>query len=297
MQLIIILLFANVSVNAQSDSLCWLDEKDAMNVKASLTAPTGAITLMESYNLSVSIGNGNASIESVEYFIKKDDKRYRIASSAGTFCNEPARKTGVWDIEAVVTLAGSGKKIISNMVQITVQFPDVNTIINNVESQMDNLWQVVKEDAKIPAPGIRRERGFWIFVNTISMNYEVGTTIFGDAVSATNCEGTNSSIVSGVPGREEIWKDSPVEGGRYWVAFFHAHTPVKYCKCSLREVGPSDTDVSYAITKNAPCILYDYKAVRVYDCETGKYFSGVAAGHKINAEKECWRFGPDRRPL
>jgi hypothetical protein len=233
----------------------------------------------------------------VEYNKKKGEKRYQLSSCPGTFCNEPARKAGVWDIEAVVTLAGSGTKMCSNVVQVTVQYPDVNTIKNNVESQMDSLWQIVKDDAKTPAPGIRRERGFWIYANTISMTFEVGTTIFGDVVSATDCEGTNSSIVSGVPCREEIWKDSPVEGGKYWVAFFHAHTPVKYCKCSLRTVGPSDTDVSFSNSKRAPCILYDYKAVRIYDCATGEYYKGVAAGHKINAEKASWMFGPERRPF
>ena len=258
-------------------------------LKATLSAP-GTITLMNSYNLHVNL-SPNGSIASVEYYIRSN----KISSCTGTSCNEPARKSGSWDIYAKVTPTGGGPPLISNAVRVTVQYPDVNTIISDgtVSGNMSSVWQQTKNAASSSG---RQEFGFWIFANTngSSIAYECGTTIPGTFVSGNTCVGTAASVAPGIPG--ETHSSSPVTGGKYAVAFFHTHTPMTYCASGARQTGPSGSDISYVNSQNIPGILYDYIAIGTYqDQNTGQFYSGIPAGHNINAAAQTYTFGPNRR--
>jgi hypothetical protein len=116
----------------------------------------------------------------------------------------------------------------------------------------------------------RRERGFWIFLNTDTEQYE-----FVDVVSSFNWVGDNqgawldvaASRPSDTPG-----SPTPLDSPTYAVGLFHTHTPTYYrtaADCGDirgREVGPSDADESYHSNAlvDVPGFAADYIGVDGY---------------------------------
>jgi hypothetical protein len=236
---------------------------------------------MDSYDLSLSyIALSGGTINNVEFIISKPPgTEYTLQNGASTTCNEKSKKPGQWQIKATATLS-SGIIIYSNTVNVTVQYPDVNTIrsANAVSSKMASVWTQTKNAASSSG---QREKGFVIYVNTTSMSYECGPTIDGDIVSCT----TGSINITGndaIPG-------SPLNGGKYIVADFHTHPPLTYCPTNtVRPVGPSSTDIS----GNMPGLVYDYTGSSV----SGVTDNAITGGHNINAAAQIYTSGPNRRP-
>jgi hypothetical protein len=239
---------------------------------------------MDWYNLTVNL-SVNTEVLDVSYEIGKAGDfaaQQWIIQSGGLTCSARAKKSGTWKIRAVVTLYDA-TTVVSNTVNLTVQYPDVNTVKNNgtVSSNMSAVWQATKNAASSSG---RYEKGFVIYANTTTFAYECGTVSNGTTVSC----GTVAGI--GYISSESSANLSPVTGGRYIVATFHTHTPLTYCSNTYkRPTGPSSVDISEA--NGLPGILYDY---------VGQYFddvkyTGIIGGHSINAASQIYLYGPNRR--
>lgn len=200
-----------------------------------------------------------------------------MQSGTSLSCNVPARKAGYYSIKAVVD------GVTSNDIYVQVMYPDVSAIKSNgtVASEMLSVWEATKAAA---SPSGRKEMGFWIFANTTgnSLSYECGQIINGPN---TSC-GNTASISFSNPGDQA--SSNPLVGGKYYVAFFHTHTPLTYCfhsdptRTYFREVGPSgpDNNIDY------PGLLYDYLPI---------LNGGVYQGHNIKALAQVYTFALDRR--
>jgi hypothetical protein len=247
----------------------------------------GTITLMDSYNLVLTVSSGTVS-DAIFIIGKSSGLQYTLQRGTSITCNEKSKKPGKWQIKAIVTLS-SGASINSNTVEVTVQYPDVSTIKKNstVSTKMSTVWTQTKNAAS--ASGVM-EKGFAIFANTATMTYECGTTINGTSLSACYTEG--SIYISG----NESASSSPIVGGKYLVADFHAHPPLTYCNdnAKFRPVGPSAEDISVANSSNTPGLVYDY---------TGAYIIfpefigiGIRGGHDSEGNAKIYSCGPNRKP-
>jgi hypothetical protein len=233
---------------------------------------------MDPYGLSLTASSGTVS-NAIFKIGKPMEAQYTLQSGASAVCNLKSQKPGTWRIMATVILS-SGVSAQSNAVNVEVQYPDVDTIKNNstVSSKMDDVWDETKTAASDTG---QREKGFMIYVNTTSMSYECGTTIDGDILSCT----TGSISITG---NERIYS-SPLSGGKYFVADFHTHPPLKYCPTNtVRPVGPSSTDISGI---SIPGLVYDYTGSYISSQE----YTGITGGHDIDAAAQIYTYGPNRR--
>ena len=239
-----------------------------------LTAPK-VITIMDSYNLSVSVAN--IDCDTVEF---KINNQYTLQIGSSMFCNQKAKKAGFWTIKAIVN--GSYE---SNEEKIEVQYPDVSIISSDpiVLGAMSSAWTTTKNSASSSG---RQEYGFWIYVNTNMMSYDTDSATPGAYISG--CVGTHANIQPGIPS-EQISFD-PSSGGRYAVAHFHTHTPLTHCTNygAERTVGPSGTDDSVlrGSSYGVPGLVYDY---------IGDYYSKIYAGHNLNAAAQVYTFSVSQR--
>jgi hypothetical protein len=247
-------------------------------------------TLMDNYSIFVDISS-ETSISSVKFEIGRqgsfNDQKWVLHQGQDFTYNGNSLKPGKWDLKASVTLS-NGKIIYSDLESIEIQYPDINTVKSNsiVQSNMNSIWQATKNAA---SPSGRSERGFWIYANTSVMSYECGATITGP--NTVGCVNTSASLNPGI--YSEMPSSSPVTGGKYAVAFFHTHTPLTYCTEGVRPVGPSPADISWGASYGIPGIVYDYTGGVVFDAY-GSSFTGITAGHSLNASSQIYTFGPNR---
>lgn len=256
---------------------------------AELKRDKKSINLLDNYGFSVSIKPTQPANTKIEFRIgwkDQSDTKYWILQT-GTIlrCDLLALKPGKWDIYACITIGNS--EIKTQTQSIEVQFPNVISIEKATQSHMDAIWQDTKNAASSAG---RREKGFWIYINTTTRQYEYGATITGELVQGSI--GTHGSV----PLYESTYKvdeapDSPLLGGKYYIAFFHAHTPLTYCTDDgSRQTGPSITDSNWAYNDGKiPALVYDYIGMK--DGEN----SIVNAGHKIDLPAKVYRVGPTKR--
>jgi hypothetical protein len=253
------------------------------SIEVILISP-GVITLMDPYDLSLMPSTGTVIHATFKII---NTGTYIIQDGTSPYCNERAKKSGNWVIQATVLLSCGGGPILSNPIIVTVQYPDVNTIKNNsiVSAKMSEVWSQTKSAASSSG---RMEKGFAIFANTSTMTFECGTVINGSIVSSCDAEGSVKISDS------ESIHSSPIAGGKYLVADFHTHTPLTYCPSSkARLVGPSDTDIT--TSGNTPGIVYDYNGSYISSPEfTGV---GIIGGHNKNDPAHPYTCGPNMRPI
>ncbi|MBO4630435.1 MAG: hypothetical protein J5858_00790, partial [Lentisphaeria bacterium] len=144
---------------------------------------------------------------------------------------------------------------------MTVNFPTYSQIIadSTVISRMTSEWQATLDDCT-ENPNRRRERGFWIELDTSgSGSYSCGASIQG--LWAGPDEG--ASITLGPRPSSKISEVAPnASDAKYAVAFFHTHTPTTYRPVG-RPNNVSEADNSFAIYVNTAGIAYDYTIAEI----------------------------------
>lgn len=161
----------------------------------------------------------------------------------------------------------TGKRYYSPYTSVIVKFPTYAQIVGDttVQSRTDAEWANTKNDCT-ENPNQRRERGFYVRLNTTDNQYEFTSTVLGSFVGPTD----GGWIMLGPKPNDNPTQPLPnASGATYTVAFFHTHTPTTYRalyypKDYTREVGPSDPDETYGAELGLPGIVYDYSSSEAY---------------------------------
>ena len=176
----------------------------------------------------------------------------------------------------------NGESVATPIEEVEVMFPRFEQITNAAEviSMTDAAWAATMAEC---FPTNRRERGFWIYLNTNTGLYEEGAIYLGPWVSGD--EQANVNIwwrPSDIPS-----SPSPTDSGAYYpVASFHTHTSTYYGTRG-RFVGPSGKDRDVDSTNQVPGLVYDYIGV-------GQW---IDPGHPINAPARIYKsLGEGQRP-
>lgn len=142
---------------------------------------------------------------------------------------------------------------------MTVNFPTYVQIIadSTVSSKMASEWQATLDDCT-EVPNQRRERGFWIELDTSGS----GSYICGSSIqSSWTGPNESASIELGARPGSELSEVAPnASSAIYSVASFHTHTPMSYRPTGDRITGPSRADIKCDISDNVAGIVYDYSS-------------------------------------
>ena len=196
-----------------------------------------------------------------------------------------ARIAGTFELRGRGT--ADGREVVTPVAEVEVRFPSYSEIVGdtNVIAFTDAAWASTLADC---SPGRRRERGFWIYLDTTTDSYESGQVQFG------NWADDDEDVEIRLHRRPSDIPSSPLptaSGARYPVASFHTHTPTAYrTNIVFRYVGPSDEDNDADFIDQVPGIVYDY---------TGdpSFPSMILGGHPLNAPAQRYQsLGVERRP-
>ncbi|MCF7837481.1 MAG: thrombospondin type 3 repeat-containing protein [Candidatus Marinimicrobia bacterium] len=203
-----------------------------------------------------------------------------------------ANIAGVFRLRGVVKIGN--QECYSIPVIITNRFPSYAEIEADpeVRTWMETEWQNTLDDCT-ENPNRRRERGFWIQLDTLANSYQRGTVVTGEWANATHHAIINGGIrpLDCVPGSY-----SCSTGATYSVSFFHTHTPTTYlgpyfAPGSSRPVGPSPADTAYQNMRKVPGIVYDYVAVPIWS-------GHITNGHPKASTAQRYHAGDfNRRPI
>ena len=189
-------------------------------------------------------------------------------ASGGSWCtlvNSAAKKpwyakiAGSFKLRGVVTACG--KEHYTPEKDVEVKFPTYGQITGDpvVKAACDREWRRTLADCT-QNPNRRRERGFWVLLNTTSNQYEFTATVTG------GWSGPTSGASVPLPPRPADQPASPApcdNGAVYGVASFHTHTPTEFRAASYpsgagRPTGPSGADNRVDTSDQVPGIVYDY---------------------------------------
>jgi hypothetical protein len=194
-----------------------------------------------------------------------------------------AKIAGTFELRATATV--NGKTYTTPEAEVEVRFPSYGEITSDstVLSFASEAWTATLSDC---TPTERRERGFWIFLNTGTDEYEAGPTVLGPNV------GNSVGAYVNLPLRPQDSPSlpSPIEpSARYPVASFHCHTATTYREWG-RGIGPSPADNQADSTDKVPGIVYDYE-------DFPERSGSIPAGHPLNAPAKIYKsLGFERRP-
>ena len=286
------------------NQLKWQPEYDQFYNDVTLTVNTTTVDLGEYVTFSADI-HTTTGIDSVSFEIIGVSHNNWLIMQSGT------RRThtrcllspGRWRTRVTVTFTDR-IEIISNTVEIAVQYPHRDQIFDDVRirAAMEDLWQHTKNTAKrgkLFKRASRQEFGFWIYAETRggSLIFEQGKIDQGAVIYGG--EGTHGKVII-ERAREAKLTMNPITGGKFGVAHFHTHTPLTYCASGVREVGPSpDADVLVLESWGVPGFVYDYVGKDIskdMDKDPGREVMGIVAGHKIDDEAKVYHYGVDRHP-
>jgi hypothetical protein len=197
---------------------------------------------------------------------------------------------GKFIVRGIATI--EGKEHTSAEEHVEVQFPSYAEIAYNatVKAALDQEWKNTIADCTA-APNQRRERGFWVLLNTKSDSYEMTATVTGAFV------GPEAGAEIAFPARPNDNPAAPSpsdEGATYAVASFHTHTPTTYRGATAppgatRAIGPSGADQTTDNADDVPGIVYDYS-----DSPVGS--GSIPLGHPLEAAAELYHsWGRARR--
>lgn len=259
-----------------------------------LDATKTLLTLKHDNQTTLTVTNRLSPGESVPspgIEIRRTDEDEWSAFPEGTvFDPWTARIAGCFQLRA--TSVSHGRKYFSEPIDIEVRFPCYDEIVSDpdVIGFMTNAWNDAVEEC---SPTLRRERGFWINLDTVSGLYEPWILVIG----------TNAafSMRGGVKLGQPIWgypeyTPSPISSGNtYSVASFHTHTPIQYVTNyyhSGRTVGPSDKDIESSVSTAHPGIVFDY-----FPVPFSVYTNRIPHLHPKDSAARPYPVGPpERRP-
>ena len=165
-----------------------------------------------------------------------------------------ANIAGYFNLRGTVTIAGMDFH--SAEIGVQVQFPTYEQIVSDtgVISMTDAAWEATLDDCT-EFPNRRRERGFWILLDTSLNIYLQGAVALGPWIGPSEMVGMT------LPPRPNDTPAQPLPnamGAIYPVASFHTHPPVTFLDDVYRLVGPSSTDNLSDLEAKVPGVVYDY---------------------------------------
>ena len=156
---------------------------------------------------------------------------------------------------------------------------------------MTNAWNAAVAEC---SPELRRERGFWIHLNTSSDEYEQGPLVIGPNVAGLGAGHLNLGMP--IFCEPKAIPDPDASGALYSVGWFHTHTSLQFVTNRYpngRTVGPSQSDLRWSGEYQHPGIAFDYEAVPF-----GGHTNRIPRGHpKHSPAKPYPAVPPERRPI
>lgn len=198
-----------------------------------------------------------------------------------------ARIAGKFKLRGVATIDGS--EVMSAEKDVEVQFPQYSEIVADpvVSGGTAREWAVTLRECR-RRPNRRRERGFWITINTRINRY----TFTNRAKGAWVGPGAGASVPL-VPRPADVpaSPDPNARGAKYPVCSFHTHTPTEFRPGpGTRGVGPSGADNRIDSSDQVPGMVYDY-------VESPAGSGSIPMGHpKTSVATRYLSLGVNRRP-
>lgn len=191
-----------------------------------------------------------------------------------------ARVAGIFKLRIKALIAGT--EYFSNENDLTVEFPTYDQITADatVRTAMNNEWQATLDDCT-QNPNQRRERGFWVLLDTSGEGtYSRGSVCFGQFSGPLD----GASVDLDVRPLSKLSDIAPnAQIARYAVSSFHTHTPTTYRQFG-RNSGPSSPDFRADASDNVAGIVYDYT------------INFIPAGHPKEAQAGIYK-SRDRRNI
>lgn len=248
-----------------------------------LLVGNAVITLLNSNDLKAKVVPAAAKPKITEY--KFEVRRateaiwYELQKGGTEAYTNKAKVAGKFKVRLTATLS-NGSVLTSPEKDLEVQFPSYADISADADvvTATDAAWTATKGDATAVQ---RRERGFWIKINTDTEKYEFSATDFGAWVGDLQTGSVNlSAKPADVPATP-----TPLEKPTYTVASFHTHTPTFYRSVG-RAVGPSGADGTADTADNVAGVVYDY---------VGDAAGNAPAAWPLNSPAQRYHSGPTRR--
>ncbi|MET0650004.1 MAG: Calx-beta domain-containing protein [Pyrinomonadaceae bacterium] len=252
-------------------------------IKVELDVASATITLLDMNTLTAKVTptGGSGEITKYKFEIKRTSEAtwHTLQEDASGTFSKKAKVAGKFKVRLTATLS-DGTETTSPEKDLEVQFPSYADIVGDgdVVSATDAAWAATLADA---TPTQRRERGFWIRLNTSTEKYEVTSTDFGPFVGNA---GQGTVNLSPKPADSPA-SPTPLDTPTYTVASFHTHTPTFY-RTSGRVVGPSNQDGIADMADNVTGVVYDYE---------GNALGEAPPGWPLNSPARRYRSGPNRR--
>jgi hypothetical protein len=252
-------------------------------IKVDLTVGSATLTLLGVNTLTATVTppGGSTEITKYKFEIKRSTEAtwHVLQDTAANSFSKKAKVAGRFKLRVTATLSDNST-IMSPEKDLEVQFPSYADVSGNgtVVSATDAAWTATKADASATQ---RRERGFWITLNTQTEQYVIGATEFGPWVADT----VGASMSPSAKPADSIAAPTPLQEPTYTVAYFHTHTPTFY-RTMGRPVGPSGADTTFHTSQNVVGIAYDY---------LGDASGNAPAGWPLHSPARRWDAGPTRR--
>ena len=259
------------SYNTPYCSICGHYNSDDLSL--SVRSP---LTLKHDNQTSISISHPNS-----EYTIianptvqirRKGESAWLTLGTPSSLNPWTAKIAGTFEMRGIGTVLG--QSVETPIEEVEVMFPRFEQITNAAEvvTMTDAAWATTMAEC---FPTNRRERGFWIWLNTNTGLYEEGVVYCGPWIAGDNPAyveiGRRPPDIPSMP--------SPTDSGAYYpVASFHTHTSTFY-GTKGRFVGPSPIDRDADSTNEVPGLVYDYIGV-------GQW---IDSGHPINAPARIYK--------
>ena len=251
------------------------------------------LTLKHDNQSAVSISHPNSTGTTIDnatiQIRRKNESAWLTLGSPANLNPWTAKIAGIFEMRGIGTV--DGKSVETPIEEVEVRFPNHYNLFNDAQviSMANSAWDATLSDC---SPTNRRERGFWILLNTATSSYEAGPTIYG----AWCGTGNGASVVLSPRPSDIPSQPCPIAyGAIYSVASFHCHTPTTYRPATTnflgRKVGPSQDDKRVdKYVDHVPGIVYDY-----LDFPEGTW--NIPPEHPINSPAGIYEsFGEERRP-
>lgn len=237
--------------------------KECNPTKLELVVQKTSLTLKHDHecNLEVKYEPSDLAVEAVRIEAKRaSGGPWCTLANSATMTPWKAKIAGKFKLRGVVTACG--KEHLTPETDVEVKFPTYSQITGDsvVKSACDAEWRQTLADCT-QAPNRRRERGFWVLLNTTSNQYEFTATVTGSWSGPTQ----GASVPLPPRPADNPASPKPCDGGAvYPVASFHTHTPTEYRASAYppgtsgRPTGPSGADNRVDSSDQVPGIVYDY---------------------------------------
>ena len=248
---------ANYKIRATSvDNTNFYDEVNLSVIKVDLEASKNVLTLKHDRECNLEVKTVPVDISADQYKIeikRTNSATWYTLSTNKTMTPWLANIAGGFHLRGMAKIGGT--ECYSTNIVVVNQFPTYTQIEGDadVRSATDTEWTNTLTDCT-ETPNQRRERGFWLWINTSSNVYEHDAVVTGDWVGPDDGASVN------LPSRPTDVPADPAPnatGAGYYVASFHTHTPTTY-RTVGRGVGPSGADNNADTADGVPGIVYDY---------------------------------------